>query len=86
MKPLKECFEVLDELTGLRSAGNKTSQEELAKLEKEDPYKHFLLTDPMGKAMCDIASQIPAHVWACPSKWNLPIDSSVPELQAAIQS
>ncbi|MHB1002113.1 MAG: hypothetical protein ACYC27_22970 [Armatimonadota bacterium] len=86
MEPLKQCLESLNEMASLRNAGDKMNPEELAKIEKTDPYKHFLLADPRGKAMCGIAAEIPAYVWTSPSQWTITLDSSVPGLHSAIQN
>jgi len=86
-KPMEEYASALDEMAKLENAKDKMTAEQLAKLEKDDPYKHFLLTDPWGQALCGLAAQFPAQVFSRidRNKWRLPVGPSDPKLMAAIQ-
>lgn len=84
-KPMEECASALDEMAKLENAKDKMTAEQLAKLEKDDPYKHFLLTDPMGQAMCGLAAYIPVDVWASSAEWSIKVGSADPDLRSAVR-
>lgn len=71
-------------MAGLRDAAKTMTAEELAKLEKNDPYKHFLLTTPYGQAICGVAAELPAHLRDS-AEWEISIQSASPELRAAVE-
>jgi len=66
----------------LAGAASRMTEKELTELEKSDPFKHFLITDPLGQAVCDLASQIPPEVWNGSQNWSLPVDGQNPGLAA----
>ena len=49
-------------MASLQDAVKTMTAEELAKLEKNDPYKHLLLTTPYGQAICSVAAELTAHL------------------------
>ena len=79
----KKCAKAINYMADLCNSTDMMTPDQLAKLEKDDPYKHFLLTNPVGKALCNFASQLPANVWNSPGDWNKPIESFSPNLLAA---
>ncbi|MGB9589107.1 MAG: hypothetical protein ACPL7O_13085, partial [Armatimonadota bacterium] len=84
LEPLKGSWKAVDEMASLKDAAKNMTKEELAEIEKADPYKHFLLTTPVGQAMCVVAAGLPVYLRNSP-KWELPIRSASPQLQASVQ-
>ena len=67
----------------LSGAAAKMTTAQLTELEKKEPYKRFLLTDPLGKAICDTLAQIPQQARDRSGFWTVPGDTASPALRQA---